>query len=117
MLTHEFNELAEELSIRGPGGVVCFVEDEEHHENETMVHEMPTNLTSNFTCGVMYEFVNQLLVRLNLTTECCLENGTMCDTDEPTSNTGSRPSPAQGTIIIIIQMQRRSDKRAPLWLK
>ena len=74
-LAQGFNELANEMSITGPDGAVCY-----HHVNswQTVIQDNDTELASNLTCSVMYEFVNGLLVKLNLTTECCLVNDTAC---------------------------------------
>ena len=76
-LTLGFNELANEMSITGPDGAVCY---HPVHSWQVDINDVNADakLASNLTCSVMYEFVNLLLVRLNLTTECCLENGTAC---------------------------------------
>lgn len=94
VLTHEFNELAQEFSLIGPDGVVCSVEDEDHHENETE-EEAHTNSTY---CNAIYDFVSLLLVRLNLTTDCCLENGTMCDGG--TKAPGNKTNLRQGILLL-----------------
>ncbi len=98
-LAHEFNELSEELSLLGPDGVPCMVKEHGHndknesHANETdkTILEAPLNLT----CESSFQFIEQLLLRLNLTSDCCLVNGTVC---KVTAGSGSQKTGvAQGT--------------------
>ena len=105
MLADEFTELASELSLTGPDGIVCMIEDEHHDDNETEHeeeheeehgHELPSPL--NLTCENTFAFVGRLLVRLNLTRECCLENVTACEEEMPTEppRTTSRSGVSEG---------------------
>ena len=58
------------------------------------------NLTSNFTCsscGAIYGFIKKLLLRLNVTTPCCLGNITACEMFvDPEIETFGRTDPAKG---------------------
>jgi len=95
ILAHEFTELAEKLSLTGPDGVVCVAEDEHGHDEGGKDHEDEHSGPLNLTCESTFEFVEMLLLRLNLTDNCCLENGTVCEEDgEPGGVT--RPSSSEG---------------------
>ena len=39
---------------------------------------LTSQMASNLTCKELYYFVSQMLLRLNVTDECCLVNGTAC---------------------------------------
>ncbi len=73
---------------------------EEGHENETETdhHDDEDKFTPgsplNLTCGSSFEFMEMLLLRLNLTSDCCLVNGTECAA--PASSGSQRPSASQG---------------------
>ena len=69
---------------------MCVIKDDHHEDNETEhdheeeghedEHELSFPL--NLTCQNTFQFVEQLLLRLSLTSECCLENGTACEEEE-----------------------------------
>ena len=66
-----FDQLAKELEITQDNGSIC-----SHH-----THVLSGSLSqpsSNLTCSELYYFVSQMLLRLNVTDECCLVNGTAC---------------------------------------
>ncbi len=99
VLTHEFNELAEHLSLTGPDGLPCMVEEHGHDENETEHDKDTPGSQLNLTCESTFEFVEQLLLRLNLTSDCCLENGTACE-EGATESTVPRTQVSQGILSI-----------------
>ena len=62
----------------------------DEHANET--------LESNFTCtscSAVHDFVQTLLIRLNVTTPCCLGNNTACTPEDPPTSV-PRTDPAKG---------------------
>ncbi len=108
VLTHEFNELAEQLALTGPDGLPCMVEEHGHDDNETEHDDDETEHDKlipgtplNLTCETTFEFVEQLLLRLNLTSDCCLENGTGC-VEGGNERALPRTGASQGTLSIIM---------------
>ena len=59
-----------------------------HYFNDNIVQLADAyeyNITSNFTCAscdTTYNFVETLLIHLNVTTPCCLANGSACISSE-----------------------------------
>ncbi|XP_064396790.1 zinc transporter ZIP6-like isoform X1 [Halichondria panicea] len=103
VLTHEFNELAEQLSLTGPDGLPCMVEEHGHDENETEHDKDTPGAQLNLTCESTFEFMEQLLLRLNLTSDCCLENGTACEEGATESTvTRTKVSQAYGYGFLMI---------------
>ena len=87
------------------------IEHNETSHNDTFDLHSDLNFTCS-SCGAVYDFVQTLLIRLNVTTPCCLgkTNSSSCDdtnddTDEP--GTRSRTDPAKGkhqivTIVVAV---------------
>ena len=110
MLADEFTELANELSLIGPDGIVCVIEDEHHDDNETEHEEEHRHeLTSplNLTCENTFAFVGWLLVRLNLTRECCLENVTACEEEMPTEPVPTLSGVSEGEPQLLAAFNNR----------
>ncbi len=78
---HSVTELVNEMSLPRLNRTIC-------SQNMSATQG---NLSS---CIELYDFINQVLLRLNVTTECCLENGTHCG-DDP----DHMPSTAEGLCI------------------
>ena len=54
--------------------MIVFLSDD--HASSSMVN----------SCETYFEFVQQLLLRLNLTTPCCLGNVSYCEEEKPAGN-------------------------------
>ena len=118
-MAHEFTELAEKLAFTGPDGVVCAIEEDHHegnetehdheeeehgHEEEGHEDEHELSFPLNLTCQNTYLFVEQLLLRLNLVSDCCLENGTACEEEEDPgpSRTSTRVAEGESQLLSAI---------------
>jgi hypothetical protein len=81
----------------------------QHHNETSELHNATSDLCPS--CDVIHDFVRELLVRLNVTTPCCLGNSSACDVnnssaydvnnEESEPETSSRTDPAKGMIIRI----------------
>ena len=73
--------------------------DTDHH-NETEHHNETSGLCSS--CDTIYDFVQELLINLNVTTPCCLGNTSACDEiGDATEPPATRTDPAKGIIYKI----------------
>ena len=73
-LADKFTQLSNKAGLAGSDGDLCKVDREENHA----FLDAMTNLTCP-SCDVMYGFIQQLLVNLDVTTQCCLSNGSACN--------------------------------------
>ena len=88
-----FDQLAKELGITQDNGSMC-----SHHMHvPSRSFGFSSQPSSNMTCSELYYFVSQMLLRLNVTDECCLVNGTACH--DPTQGPERRKATvAEGTV-------------------
>ena len=80
---------------------IVHVEHNETSHNDTFDLHSDLNFTCS-SCGAVYGFVQNLLIRLNVTTPCCLglanTNSSSCDVTNEGSDpeTSNRTDPAKG---------------------
>ena len=68
--------------------------------------QLSPQISSNLTCSELYFFVSQMLIRLNVTDECCLMNGTAChDHDHDHNHGDNKASLAEGLYLCQLYQQ------------
>ena len=87
-----FDQLAKELEITRDNGSTC-----SHHTH--VLNRLLSQPSSNLTCSELYYFVSQMLLRLNVTDECCLVNGTACP-DHDHDHERRKVTDAEGSFTV-----------------
>ena len=64
--------------------------------NETV----SSNLTCS-SCAAIFDFVQELLLRLNVTTPCCLSDNLTCSDPVDPDPAGGRTDPAKGKCVCV----------------
>ena len=70
-IADKFSELSAKTDLDGSDGQLCKIEQ----ENKTILTMYATTNLTCSSCDAVYGFIQQLLVELDVTTQCCLANG------------------------------------------